>query len=256
MFAGNPDTVVRQIKEFRQRVGGIGQPHHDDPAGPGDPRRGREELQASRPRGAAAAAGSAADRRGRDSLGGTAGGGQMSMREICRPGPMELEVLPGAPHEPARRHCCSSWDSIPSARRRRSSTSSRARRDRRTVPPRLRPIAADRRTSDTIYDLVHTYLGVLDAMAAPRGNCSLASRFGGWIAAEVACRRSSEAREAGARRSLRHQARRAARIAISRISSIPTRPSSTAAPGTNRRAARRAVTASAGICHRRRDDRR
>ena len=24
MFAGNPDTVVRQIKEFRQRVGGLG----------------------------------------------------------------------------------------------------------------------------------------------------------------------------------------------------------------------------------------
>jgi alkanesulfonate monooxygenase SsuD/methylene tetrahydromethanopterin reductase-like flavin-dependent oxidoreductase (luciferase family) len=24
MFAGNPDTVVRQIKEFRRRVGGIG----------------------------------------------------------------------------------------------------------------------------------------------------------------------------------------------------------------------------------------
>ena len=24
MFAGNPDTVVRQIKEFRRRVGGVG----------------------------------------------------------------------------------------------------------------------------------------------------------------------------------------------------------------------------------------
>jgi alkanesulfonate monooxygenase SsuD/methylene tetrahydromethanopterin reductase-like flavin-dependent oxidoreductase (luciferase family) len=24
MFCGNPDTVVRQIKEFRQRVGGVG----------------------------------------------------------------------------------------------------------------------------------------------------------------------------------------------------------------------------------------
>ncbi|MNC96251.1 hypothetical protein D3C83_135780 [compost metagenome] len=24
MFAGNPDTVVRQIKEFRRRVGGLG----------------------------------------------------------------------------------------------------------------------------------------------------------------------------------------------------------------------------------------
>ena len=24
MFAGNPDTVVRQIKEFRSRVGGVG----------------------------------------------------------------------------------------------------------------------------------------------------------------------------------------------------------------------------------------
>ena len=24
MFCGNPDTVVRQIKDFRQRVGGVG----------------------------------------------------------------------------------------------------------------------------------------------------------------------------------------------------------------------------------------
>ena len=44
MFAGNPDTVARQIKDFRKRVGGVQPRHHDDAAGSRDPRRGREEL--------------------------------------------------------------------------------------------------------------------------------------------------------------------------------------------------------------------
>ena len=43
MFAGNPDTVVRQIKEFR--AGGRGGPrHHDDAPGSDDHEEADEEL--------------------------------------------------------------------------------------------------------------------------------------------------------------------------------------------------------------------
>jgi len=48
MFCGNPDTVVRQIKEFRQRVGGVGRIIMMTRSGARHPRGSDEELFAHR----------------------------------------------------------------------------------------------------------------------------------------------------------------------------------------------------------------
>jgi hypothetical protein len=61
MFAGNSDTVARQIKEFRKRVGGIRHIIMMTRQGLVTPPRGREKLYAGGDGAAAAIAGPAAD---------------------------------------------------------------------------------------------------------------------------------------------------------------------------------------------------
>src|SRR5262249_53788793 len=154
----------------------------------GDARRGRGELQALGQIRAAAAAGFAADRRRRDGLGGAAGGQMIqreTLREILQVGPIELEVLrrrspraraptllllhginPIVPQAPFLDLLAGHGEIVAPSH-----------------PGFGRSPGPDDR--DTIYDLVHTYLGVIDALAAAKVTL-IGFSFGGWIAAEVA----------------------------------------------------------------------
>ena len=76
MFAGNPDTVARQIKDFRKRVGGIEHIIMMTRQGLVTHAEAEKSFTLCGQGGAAATAGPAAGRCRRDGMAGAAGGGE------------------------------------------------------------------------------------------------------------------------------------------------------------------------------------
>ena len=93
MFAGNPDTVARQIKEFRRRVGGIRHIIMMTRQGLVTHAEAQKSFTLAAQGSSAATAGPAADRSGRDRVGRTARGRGCEMTDRPRVGDIDLEVL-------------------------------------------------------------------------------------------------------------------------------------------------------------------
>ena len=87
MFAGNPDTVARQIKDFRKRVGGVEHIIMMTRQGLVTHAEAEKSFTLCREGAAAAIAGPAAGRSGRDRISGAAGGGEMSKASAEHPHP-------------------------------------------------------------------------------------------------------------------------------------------------------------------------
>ena len=161
--------------------------HHDDPPGPGDACGSGTQLLARGAGCAAAAARPAAGRRRRDRMAGAArGGGKMSgASKRLSVGPFELEVLRRKAKRPGTPtlllvHGINAIDGG-------APFLDLLAEYGEIVAPSHPGFGASPRSADfdTMYDLVHLYLGVLDALPAERVTM-VGFSFGGWIAAEIA----------------------------------------------------------------------
>ena len=224
MFAGNPDTVARQIKDFRKRVGGIEHIIMMTRQGLVTHAEAEKSFTLCGEGGAAAIAGPAAGRSGRDRMSGAARGGEMSSvrpstptltlprqraRELARAasllpspaggggpgwglgvsdtlraGPLDLEVLRRGPTGADRRPILLVHGINPVSPK--APFLDMLAEHGEVIAPSMPGFGGSPRPEDfdTIYDLVHLWRDVLDAM--PDRVAMIGFSFGGWIAAEVA----------------------------------------------------------------------